>query len=602
MQFEKGRLIKDRYLIIRKIGSGGMAEVYLAEDVVLNRKVAIKVMHENLASDENFVRRFRREAQAAANLNHPNIVSVFDWGREEGTYFIVMEYIIGKTLKEIIREKGSLPLDFGLDIAKQIASALAFAHRHEVIHRDIKPHNIIITEEGLVKVTDFGIARAKSGSITDTGPIMGSVQYISPEQAQGLPATELSDIYSFGVVMYEMFTGNLPFEGDSAISIAMKHASEIPVPPSKLNPEIPIELEKIILKSMAKDPYERYQTADELLQDLKMFTSGKPVEAARPSYEKTVVIKQKTQSGKEKRKGFGSVILAMLILLLIAAVAFGAYSYLSQQAKRFVAVPKLVDLSVKEAEKLLSEKGLKIDIASKKYSATYEKDKIISQDPPPGTRIEKGKVVKVVVSLGERPVKVPNLFGKSVLEAGQILGELGLRIGEVTYEYSDNIPEDMIMKQSPSPNSEVSKGTAVDIVISKGVEVVIIPDVTGLSLDKAKEMIKKAGLKFEVVEEESETFEKGKVIRQSPSPGDNAKKGDKVLLVVSSGPAFVAVPNLIGMDSLSARNQLQSLGLEVETVNVEVFEESQVGKVVQQTPDPNTKVRKGTKVTIWIGI
>lgn len=602
MKLERGTVLKDRYRILEKIGSGGMADVYLAEDVLLNRKVAVKVMHENLASDEIFVRRFKREAQAAARLNHPNIVSVYDWGSEDSTYFIVMEYITGKTLKALIKEKGLLPVDFGLEVATQIASALSFAHRHEVIHRDIKPHNIIITEDGLVKVTDFGIARAKSSSVTDTGTIMGSVHYLSPEQAQGLPATELSDIYSFGVLMYEMFTGSLPFEGDSAVSIAMKHASEEVVKPSSLNPLIPEGLEAVILKAMAKDPFDRYQSAQELLEDLKRLKEGRPVKAETAANEKTIVISKKdVEKPNRKRQATGTATIILLVLLGVA-IASGAYFYFSQMMGKFVEVPKLVDLNVKEAEKLLEEKGLKLKIEKREYSSTYEKDKIIRQDPPPGTRIEKGKEVRVVVSLGERQVEVPDLIGKSELEAGQILGELGLRIGEVSYEYSDKIPEDMIMKQVPSPGTRVSRGTAVDIVISRGVEVVIVPDVTGLSLDRAKELIKKAGLQFEVIEEESETYEKGKVIRQSPSAGDSIKKGEKVLLVVSSGPAFVSVPNLIGLDSLSARNQLISLGLTVEVMDVEVFEESQIGKVVQQNPDPNTKVRKGTKVTIWVGI
>lgn len=602
MNLEPGTTLKNRYKILKKIGSGGMADVYLAEDLVLGRKVAVKVMHENLASDESFVRRFKREAQAAANLNHPNIVSVYDWGSENGTYFIVMEYITGKTLKEMINQKGALPLSHGLNIARQIASALAFAHRHEVIHRDIKPHNIIITDEGLVKVTDFGIARAKSSSLTDTEPVMGSVHYLSPEQAQGLPATELSDIYSFGIVLYEMFTGNLPFEGESAVSIAMKHAQEEPIPPSRLNPKIPPELEAVILKAMAKDPFERYESAEDILNDLRRISEGKPVEAKSKSFDKTIVLKKPLSSGKEKRRGFFSVLVVIFLLLLIMGFAAGSYLYFQNQAQKFAEVPKLVDLKITEANKLLEKNGLKLKVVSKEYSSIYEKDKIIRQDPPPGTRLEKGKSVKVVVSLGEKPVKVPNLIGKSELEAGQILGELGLRIGKVDYEYSENIPEDRIMRQTPEPGAEVPKGSEVDIVISKGIEMVIVPDVTNLSLDKARELITKAGLSFEITEEESETYEKGKVIRQSPSPGDSAKKGTKVLLVVSSGPAFVTVPNLIGVDSMTARNQLTSLGLSPEIVNVEVIDESQVGKVVQQSPDPNTKVRKGTKVTIWVGI
>ena len=602
MQFEPDHILKGRYRIIRKIGSGGMADVYLADDLLLNRKVAVKVMHENLASDESFVRRFKREAQAAANLNHPNIVSVYDWGEEDGTYFIVMEYLTGKNLKRLIQEKGALTIKEGLDIARQIASALAFAHRHEVIHRDIKPHNIVINEDGLVKVTDFGIARAKSGSVTDQEPLMGSVHYLSPEQVQGLPATELSDIYSLGVVMYEMFTGSLPFDGDTPVSIAMKHVTEIPPKPTVLNPLISPELEAVILKAMAKDPFERYQSADELLDDLRRLESGRPLEAMKPTHDKTIVIKRIPEK-KPKGRGTGKLIMVFLLLFILGAgLVAGIFYYQAKMAEKYTEVPKLVDLNIKEAERLAKEKGLRLVITGKEYSSIYEKDKIIRQTPLPGTGIEKGKMVKVVVSLGEKPVEVPDLIGKSELEAGQILGELGLHIGEVKYEYSDKVPEGRIMKQLPAPGTKVKKGTAINIVISKGIEMVIVPDVINLSLEKAKELIKKAGLSYEVIEEESETVEKGKVIRQSPSPGDSAKKGDKILLVVSSGPAFVTVPNVIGLDSLTARNQLSNLGLNVEIVNVEVLDENQVGKVVQQSPDPNTKVRKNTTITLWVGI
>ncbi len=600
-QFESGYTLKERYRVLERIGSGGMADVYLAYDTVLDRRVAVKVMHPNLASDENFVRRFKREAQAAANLNHPNIVSVYDWGYQDNTYFIVMEYITGRTLKDLIRERGALPVGEGIKIAKQIGSALTFAHKNEVIHRDIKPQNIIITTDGLVKVTDFGIARAKSSSITETGSVMGSVHYLSPEQAQGLPATELSDIYSFGVVLYEMFTGNLPFDGDTPVAIAMKHTTEKPAPPSQLNPSIPADLEAIILKAMAKDPFDRYQTVEELLDDLKKLEQGRKVEAAVPSSEKTIIIKQPIADKKSRKRTVLPVIAALLIIIAAVGAFAGLWWYQTQQEAKFATVPKLIDMKVDQAKALLEERGLKLEVEKREYSDVYEKDKIMKQNPSPGTRLEKGKTVKVVVSLGERPIEVPDLTGKSELEAGQILGELGLKIGEVKNEFSDKVPEGVIMSQDPPAGTQVKRGSRVNIVISQGVEVVVVPDVTGLSVDRAKELLKKAGLNAEVTEEESETVEKGKVIRQSPSPGDSIAKGDKVLLVVSSGPAVVTVPNVVGKDSLSARNQLQGLGLEVIIENVDVFDETQVGKVVQQSPDAGSRVLKGSRVTIWVG-
>lgn len=599
---EQGKILKGRYRIIKKIGSGGMADVYLGYDTVLERNVAIKIMHPQYASDESFVRRFKREAQAAANLNHPNIVAVFDWGAEDSTYFIVMELIKGKTLKEIIKESGALPVSRAINIIKQIAGALAFAHKREVVHRDIKPQNIIITDDGLAKVTDFGIARAKSSAVTDTGTVMGSVHYISPEQAQGLPATELSDIYSLGVVMYEMLTGNLPYTGDTAVAIAMKHATEQPARPSALNPEITPELEKIILKAMAKDPFDRYQSADEILADLRNLEAGRPVSASDVAHEKTVVMKP-AQFKAPRRRGGALAVLATLLILLIAVGAIaGIWYYQANQSAKFTEVPKLIDLNLEQAQALAEKNGLTIEVEREEYSELYAAGKIISQDPPPGAEVEKGTTITVVVSKGERPVEVPELIGKSEIEAGRILGELGLRIGEITYDHSEDFPEGVILSQEPTAGVQVRKGTAIDIVISKGIPLVLVPDVEGLTREKAIELIEKAGLKAEVVEEESTTVEAGRVIRQSPSPGDTIKKGEKVIIVVSTGPATVTVPDVVGQDSLSARQTLEKLGLVVEIQNVEVINEEDVGKVVQQSPEAGQKVLKNSTVTLFIGI
>lgn len=598
---EKGKVLKDRYRILEKAGSGGMADVYLAYDTILDRKVAVKVMHPKYARDESFVMRFRREAQAAANLNHPNIVSVYDWGEEDGTYFIVMEYIVGETLKDLVNKKGTFDVIVAIDIAKQVARALSFAHKNEVIHRDIKPQNIVITNDGLAKVTDFGIARGKSSSITETGAVMGSVYYISPEQAQGLPATELSDIYSLGVTLYEMLTGSLPFEGDSAVSIALKHASEAPARPSSLNPSISPQLEAIILKAIAKDPFDRYQTADELLSDLKRLESGKVVEAVGTSFDKTVVLKP-SEIKIPKRRASATAIIASLLIFLALSSAIGAlWYYQAKLAASMTEVPKFVDLKLEQAKSLAKEKEVVLVIAKHEYSEVYTKGKIISQNPDAGKKVKKGTRVKVVVSKGELPLKVPNLIGKSEIEAGQILGELNLRIGEVAYEYSDKMPSDAILKQSPAPGTRILRGGAVNITISKGIEVISVPDVEGLSLEKAKEILSKAGLKHTVTEEESSTVEKGKVMRQSPSAGDSVKKGESVLLVVSKGPSIVEMPGVIDLDSLTARQQLENLGLKVDIQYVDVLDPEKVGKVLQQSPDAGQRIMVGTTVTIWVG-
>lgn len=598
---ETGKIIKGRYRVLEKISSGGMADVYLGYDITLDRRVAVKVMHSKLAQEENFVSRFRREAQAAANLNHPNIVSVYDWGEENGTYFIVMEYIEGDTLKYLVSKKGALEVPFAIDITKQVARALSFAHKNDVVHRDIKPQNIIITHDGMVKVMDFGIARAKSSSLTDTGTVMGSVHYLSPEQAQGLPATEVSDIYSLGVIMYEMLTGNIPFEGDSAVSVALKHANETPAKPSAFNPSIPAELEAIILKAIAKDPFDRYQSADELIADLKRLEEGRTVEALGKSYEKTVVLKPSELKLPKRRASLWAIVASLLVLLFLGSAVAALWYYQAKVVASMTEVPKLIDVSLEQAKKLAEEKDLKLVVEKEEHSSIYKAGKIISQKPDPGTKVKKGSTIRVVVSKGEAPVEVPDLIGKSELEAGQILGELGLRIGDVNYENSDKIPADAILKQSPKPKTMVTKGSVVNITISKGVEVVIVPDVEGLTLEKAKEALSKVGLKYRVSEEESNTVEKGKVIRQSPPASDTLKKGETVLLVVSKGPSIVTVPNVVGEDSLNARQKLENLGLTVDIQYVEVLEEEQVGKVLQQSPEANQKVVVGSSVTIWVG-
>ncbi len=600
MEFQE-KTFGQRYKLTEKIGTGGMADVFKATDIVLNRQVALKVLHPQYAQDESFVARFRREAQAAANLNHPNIVNVYDWGKEGDTYFIAMEFVKGRSLKEIIREKGGLSPEDTIEIAKQVCSALNFAHENEVIHRDIKPHNIILTEEGRVKVTDFGIARAGTSSLTETGAIMGTVYYLAPEQAQGLPANETSDLYSLGVVMYEMVTGKIPFDGDSAIAIALKHVHEEPIPPSYFNSKIPSFLENIILRALAKDPFDRYQSAHEMLDDLVKAEKGLPITETKKStsmMEKTLVIKPPPKP-REKRK---SLIWATIFVFFLTFLALG--SLLAFQIILIgnrIEVPPVEGKSFEAAKRILEKKGLKIKIVGKEYSEIIEAGHIISQDPEPGRKLKKGEIVRVVLSKGKELIEVPDLAGKTEAEAGSLLGEKKLKVGEIERVFSDTVPEGIVISQEPKSGEKVEIGTPVNLKISQGVELVIVPDVLNKNSEEATKAVSKAGLKYSLKEEFNEEVEIGRVIRQTPQPGIEVKKGSTVEIVVSKGPETVTVPDVIGKSNLEARSELEALRFEVETIFVSVSDQSQIGKVVAQSPTGNSQANKGTTVTIWVG-
>ena len=595
----EGKVFQGRYRLIERIGSGGMADVYRAEDTVLSRPVALKVLYRSLADDPDFVERFRREAKSAASLSHPNIVAIYDWGAEDSTYFIVMEFVEGESLKERIRRLGALSQHEAVKIAKEVASALAYAHKKGVVHRDVKPHNIILTHEGEVKVTDFGIARAGASSITQTGTILGTAHYISPEQARGEEVGPASDIYSAGIILYEMLTGRVPFDGENPVSIALKQIEENPPLPSILNRSITIDLEKVVMKCLAKDPSLRYRDADELKDDLSRVESGFPV--AAPPTETTMVIPFPER--KKPKRRLKRAIISSLIAVFLLAAAFGAgfaLYIMNRPTVEKVTIPKVVGLTLDQARSLLESKKLKVRKSGEEYSETIAEGQIIRQSPSDGSEGKAGDSVTVVVSLGKPIVVVPNVIGETSDNATSKMMKAGLEpSGENAYAYSDRVPAGRVIYQSPEPGSSVRKGTPFTLKISRGPETVQLPDVYNKGMQDAKAGLEQLGFSVSVSEEFNDSVPSGQVIRTAPPAGATVDKGSSVTLVVSKGPELIAVPNVKGMTETDARAALQQAGFDVKVEYIPGS--SKPGEVFAQTPRDGELLKRGSMVVIYIG-
>ncbi len=573
----EGKLLAGRYEIIEKIGNGGMATVYKATDKVLKRNVAIKILRDEFTTDEEFIRRFEVEAQSAARLTHANIVSIYDVGVEGNLYYIVMELIQGKTLKEIIiEERGPLPWKWSVNVAIQIASALEMAHRNNIVHRDIKPHNIIITEDGVAKVTDFGIAKAVSNStITSFGTTIGSVHYFSPEQARGGYTDAKSDIYSLGVVMYEMITGRVPFDADTPVSVALKHMQEEPEEPIKLNPNIPVSINKIIMKAIQKETGLRYQTATEMVTDLKKALKdpdGDFVEELEydPTARTQVINSQqideeKIKSQKNSSKGKKEnkiktfiknhkVLSSFIGIILLFVISLGTTLFvLNITNPPEVAMPNVVGLTKEEAQKLIEEAKLVFEIDKEEYDKDVEEGHIISQDPTYMERFNKvkqGSTVKVVVSKGQEKTKVPNVKGKGKEEAIKSIEDAKLK-SEIIEENSKTVKEGYVISQETDPDTEVFAGDVVKIHISKGIEKAVVPDVVGKSEAEAKQELEAEG--FVVVKASSEDSSKanGVVLKQSIDSGKSVEKGSSVTITINSFKQSKTVKLIINVKSLT---------------------------------------------------
>ena len=561
----EGKLLGNRYEIIEKIGSGGMATVYRAKDLVLKRFVAVKILRDEYTTDNEFIKRFNTEAESAASLTHPNIVSVYDVGKEGSLYYIVMELIKGKTLKEIIIEDGRMGWKWSVKIAKQIASALEIAHRNNIVHRDIKPHNIIITEDGVAKVTDFGIAKAVSNStITAFGTTIGSVHYFSPEHARGGYTDAKSDLYSLGVVIYEMVTGKVPFDADTPVSVALKHMQEKPVEPKVLNPAIPQSLNDLIMKAMEKEPSMRYNTATEMIQDLDRILKNPESGVTRNIDNNYTESKQSNEPKKEKKfakfKKFLEEHKAVKILLIIAIflIIFFAtigitLAVLNIGSPKDIALQDFTGLTLEEAKQKAQEANLIINVAEEKYDVEIEEGKIISQDPvyQPNFTVKEGSTINVVVSKGQEIVKVTKLVGKTKDEATKEGKDLGLNV-IVEEDYNDEIEAGIVIEQSIAEGEEVLAGSDITIKVSLGIEQVEVPDLTGMTEDEAKAKIAESKLTYKATYKITDSSKGKGVVEQSISPHSFVDKNSEITITINeyqemkSGTININVASLIG--------------------------------------------------------
>lgn len=571
-----GKVLGGRYEIIEQVGGGGMALVYKAKCNLLNRYVAIKILRNEFLEDEDFIRKFKRESQAAASLSHPNILNIYDVGVEEingkDIHYIVMELIKGKTLKQIIREKGKLSFDETINYSIQIAEALKHAHANHIVHRDIKPQNIMVTEENRIKVTDFGIARAAtSATLTTTSDALGSVHYFSPEQARGGYTDEKSDIYSLGIVMYEMITGKLPYDGETPISVALKHIQDDIVPPSMVEETVPDNLESIILKCVEKKQIDRYNNVGELIRDLgsiKNNVEGAFIADTDNSDSPTRVIpiitdeiidemvespKEKKKENKKKKdkkkKGDGGIKVILLAILLAFVLVTGVFAGLLKLKDIFqvseVIVPNLIGMQEELAKQEVEDLGLKFEVQGTTKNSDFDPGDVVTQNVSEGTKVKEGYTIKVVINEGEDLVRVPGLVNKTLEEAEALLRAVGLEIGTANYTPSDITPADMIMRQEPEASTYLESGSRVNVVISKGEEIkpVIMPKLTGMNIIDAKNTLLGLGLvPGNVKEQASNEFAKDLVIWQAYESGTELENKTVVDLYISSGPEVVEEP------------------------------------------------------------
>ncbi|MBU4194413.1 MAG: Stk1 family PASTA domain-containing Ser/Thr kinase [Actinobacteria bacterium] len=591
-----GKTLNGRYLIEELIGTGGMADVYRAHDNLLGRAVAVKVLHSQYAKDPVFIERFRHEAQSAANLSQPNVVNVYDWGIEGDIHYLVMEYVQGHDLKDVILSGGPLLPERAVEITLAVCAALEAAHAQGIVHRDIKPQNIFITNDNQVKVMDFGIARSAGGTaMTQTGTIMGTAQYISPEQAQGRTADQRSDLYSLGVVLYEILSGKPPFDGDNPVSIAYKHVREDPLPPSMVNPDISPELEAVVMKALSKNPENRYQGVVEMQADLERCLEGSPVYATPvlPPDEAGATRAYPVAGGGKR-----SLVWLWIIVIIILVLGIGVGVWAIIGGSGGVTVPNVVGKTTENATAILSEKGLKLEISKTVIDLSKPEGVVISQDPQEGSSISKGGTVKVVVTKGA--VVVPDLTGMSQGEAEAALEAVGMELQGVSNQYSQGVEKGKIVSQSPSPGTQVSEGSSVSIVVSKGPELVTVPEVVGLSQGAATQKLEGAGLKAEVAEVPS-TEAKGTVLSQSPEAGGQVPKGSTVTIGVATEPDTGPVPGVIGMKQDAAEAEIIKAGFKPQ-VNDWPTTKAQVGLVMKQEPKGGTTAEKGSTVIIYVGV
>jgi serine/threonine-protein kinase len=597
-----------------------MADVWLAEDQELGRKVAIKMLHDRYANDTQFVERFRREATHAAGLSHPNVVSIFDRGEAGGSYFIVMEYVEGRTLKELIVTRGPCPVPVAISYVRQVLAALRYAHRNGIVHRDIKPHNVLVDHEGRVKVADFGIARAGSSQMTEAGSIIGTAQYLSPEQARGAPVDESSDLYSTGILLFELLTGKVPFTGETPVEIAMKHLSQVPPAPSSVRSEIPHDLDLVVLRALAKEPADRYRSAKEMDRDLELVGRGDAVgpeteEAAtmvlrgESTAETSVQPRPAGYGGDERYRAYeGQVKTGRAwwpwLVAAAAAIALGIggwllYDNIRDQidANEPVAVNLYTGILEKKAVALIDADGFEHNVR-RLPNADVQPGYVYQQDPEEGTKQPRGSIVTILVSSGKPKVTVPSLVGKSRDAAVAELTRLQLEPNVV--QVSSSQQANQVTAQNPKPGVVVVAGSSVRINVSSGPKPVAVPSVIGQSYDSGAAQLQSAGFTVGRVDVDSDQ-PAGQVVDQSPPGNSTASKGSSVTLSVSKGPTTVTVPDVSLQTGPDARATLTAAGFKVIVVHQDTDDESLDGLVISQDPGGNSQAEPKSTVTLTVG-
>lgn len=621
-----GKTLNNRYQLIERVGIGGMAEVYRAHDTVLDRVVAVKVMLPQYAADQTFQARFRQEAASAAKLQSPYIVSIYDWGldAESDTYYIVMEFLKGTDLKTAIKERGAINQRKAAEIGSQVAQALQVAHEGGIIHRDIKPQNIMIQPDGNIKVMDFGIARAGDAGLSQTATVLGTAHYISPEQAQGKDLTGLSDVYSLGIVLYEATTGRLPFEGTDSVSVAVKQVNEMPPAPRSINPDIDPVLEAIIMKAMEKDPAQRFANAQEMRQALNDYLAGRPIPglgvhndrtqvlgAGIPPMDGTAVMPkpigtspmgagattnfrsgkqpQPPQNDNKKKIIIGVVVVAIIaVIVSVAAFAFGG-------SGERATVPDVTNMALGEAKTTLEEAGFKIGTETEVFSSTVDSGLVVSTNPPGDQEAVKGSRIDLSISKGTEQVSVPDLKGQTSEEAMRTLSSYGLNGQEGDSTFSDSVKEGCVASQDQPAGSSLNKGDTVVFHLSKGAENVSVPNVVGATVSNAENSLKNAGFKVNTSYRYSSSTPEGRVISQDPS--GTAPKGSTVTIAISNGPEEAQVPNVSGESEADATSTLKNAGFEVSVKHM-ASGTVEKGYVISQ--DVVGKANKGSRVTITV--
>ena len=624
-----GEVIDGRYQLTRIVASGGMATIYAALDLRLDRQVAVKVMHPHLAQDEQFVSRFIREAKAAASLSHPNIVSVLDQGWNQGgvpCVFIVMELVEGATLRDYLHEQGSLSVERAIQIISPVASALAAAHKLGIVHRDIKPENILVSKEGRIKIADFGLARGAllgSTMTAESSVILGSVSYLSPEQVQRGVADARSDVYSLGIVLFEVLTGQKPYQGEDPVQIAIRHVNDRVPPPSTLNPAITADVDELVLRATNIDPDKRPRDAGEFLEQLRVLSEKLdprkrqlsleldlpplPIKEAvrdrvkREKISKTAK-KEDTPVKKEKtvptKKKVSSRVQRNRRIAALLAVVLGIttwYVFIGPGSR--VVVPSLAGMTTKEAKAELEDLGLNLDIAEEEFSEDIPEGKVISSNPAGGGRVSPAGTVEVTISRGKERYAVPNLQGLKLDVAEGLIKENKLVVGKVIEEFSNEIPKGFIMRSAPAAGERMKRDSQIEIIVSKGIEQIGVADYKAKSGEQALNELTEAGFEVEIKYVFSEDLPIGAVISQTPGAGD-MDKGSKVTLLVSKGSEYVFIPNIFSLAEAKAVAALKDLDLKVVVKKVG---NKKVKVVTNVTPKVGAKVKRGSTVTITVG-